>query len=265
MGYGLKNDQLWQIFSTDHSLYHVWKWVESRLMTSEKKVKSTLGSKISAPTSEEDLINSHDPQRLFGVRSLLMQPNVSQSQLTTKSDVVVCNEVSNDSKNLTNKIIKKYYKSNDRKKALLHCGWDSDFDDDTQNVKLIEELKTKGQYTRAAAVLIFGGGKIKKAINTLKMAAEAGKDKSININLSAIALALSGYTKEADSLWREMCKTILVQLSDPYLRAIFTFLTTDSDRYSEILEDTKLDISDRIAFACIYLSDSLVSTVNLPC
>lgn len=202
-------------------------------MSSEKKSLSTL-----KPTSEEDLFNSHDPQRLYGVRSILMQPNISQSQLTNKSEVVVLsNDVNNSAqeKNLTNKMIKKYYKSDDRKKALLHCGWDSDFDQDSQNVKLVDDLKSKGQFTRAAAVQIFGGGKIKKAINTLKMAAEVVKDKSMNMNLSAIALALSGYTREADSLWREMVQTILVQLSDPYLRAIFSFLTTDSENYTEIL------------------------------
>ena len=197
---------------------------------------SLLSAKNSGITSEEDLFNSHDPQRLYGVRSVLMQTNISQTQLTNKSEVVVCSNGGNSSeKNLTNKIIKKYYKSNDRKKALQHCGWDSNFDDDSQNTDLVKQLETNGQFTRAAAVLIFGGGKIKKAINTLKMAAQVGKDNTINVNLSAIALALSGYTKETNSLWREMCQSILSQLSDPYLRAIFTFLTTDSESYAEIL------------------------------
>lgn len=122
-----------------------------------------------------------------------------------------------------------------RKRALKHCGWDSNFDEDSQNASLIQSLVSQSKYTRAAAVLIFGGGKIKKAINTLKMAAENGKDKSFNMNLSAIALALSGYTRDTNSLWREMCQSIKSQLSDPYLKAIFTFLTSDSENYSEII------------------------------
>ncbi len=128
-----------------------------------------------------------------------------------------------------------------RKKALKHCGWDSNFDDDLQNASLVRSLESQSKYTRAAAVLIFGGGKIKKAINTLKMAAENGKDKN-NINLSAIALALSGYTRDTNSLWREMCQSIKSQLSDPYLKAIFTFLTSDSESYSEIIVSVKLDL-----------------------
>jgi len=76
----------------------------------------------------------------------------------------------------------------------------------------------------------------------LKMAAENGKDKSFNMNLSAIALALSGYTRDTNSLWREMCQSIKSQLSDPYLKAIFTFLTSDSESYSEIIVSVKLDL-----------------------
>ena len=199
--------------------------------------KKAVAKQSLKPTTEEDLFNSHDPQRLYGVRSILMQPHISQTQPTNKSEVVIpTNETTSSSeKNLTNKMIKKYYKSPDRKKALMHCGWDADFDEDSQNSKLVEDLKSKGLFTRAAAVQIFGGGKIKKAINTMKKAAEMVKDKSMNMNLSAIALALAGYTREADSLWSEMVQTILVQLSDPYLRAIFSFLTTDSESYTEIL------------------------------
>ncbi|XP_054158947.1 GATOR complex protein MIOS-B-like [Oppia nitens] len=253
-GYGLSNDKLWQMFPNDTTLYNVWKWIESHLVDKEKNTSLLAKNLI---TNEEDLINSQDAQRLYGVRSILME---SDTKLKIQSEVVIFhNESKSFDKNLSNNIIKKYYKSNDRRKALLHCGWDTNFDSDSQNARLVQSLVTSGQFTRAAAVLIFGGGKIKKAINTLKMGAEVGKDKSFN----AIALALSGYTRDRNSLWCEMCHSIQVQLSDPYLRAIFTFLTTDSETYSEILYKDSLDIADRIAFACIYLSDqSLCEYIN---
>ncbi len=54
-------------------------------------------------------------------------------------------------------------------------------------------------------------------------------------NLNIIAMALSGFTDDKNSLWREMCAQLSADLSHPYLRAMFDFLTTDSEHYTEIL------------------------------
>ncbi|CAG2121700.1 unnamed protein product, partial [Medioppia subpectinata] len=234
-GYGLHNDKLWQCFASDSPFYNedhynAWKWIESRIISEDRNNTSQLAKNI-AITDADELFSSHDPQRLYGVRAVLMQTFISQSRIASTSEVVVSNDYNTPYKNLSNNIIKKYYKSCDRKRALMHCGWDSNFESEFQNANFVQQLETNGQFTRAAAVLIFGGGKIKKAINTLKTGAEVRKENSFN----AIALALSGYTKDRNSFWREMCQSIQIQLSDHYLRAIFTFLTTDSETYSEIL------------------------------
>lgn len=101
------------MFPNDSPLYNVWKWIESRIILEDKS--NSLYSKNSAITSEEDLFNSHDPQRLYGVRSVLMQTKISQTQLTTKSEVInTSNNNDSTGKYITNNMIKKYYESNDR-------------------------------------------------------------------------------------------------------------------------------------------------------
>ena len=59
--------------------------------------------------------------------------------------------------------------------------------------------------------------------------------KSAGSNLNLIAMALSGFTDEKNSLWKEMCSSYSMELSHPYLRAMFDFLTTDSEFYNEVL------------------------------
>lgn len=56
-----------------------------------------------------------------------------------------------------------------------------------------------------------------------------------NADLNAIAMALAGYTDDKSALWREISGSLKRQLNDPYLRAMFTFLTAEDLNYDEIL------------------------------
>jgi len=60
-------------------------------------------------------------------------------------------------------------------------------------------------------------------------------NKSGDLNLNVVAMALSGYTDEKNSLWREMCSTLRLQLNNPYLCAMFAFLTSESGSYDGVL------------------------------
>lgn len=77
--------------------------------------------------------------------------------------------------------------------------------------------------------------RIRRAIQTLRKASDISKESGGDGSLGAIAMALSGYTKDKTSLWREMCFSLRTQLTDAYLKAIFTFLTCDNENFSEIL------------------------------
>lgn len=154
------------------------------------------------------------------------------------------------------------------------CNWDSNFDIPNVNYKFIEQLESKHKWSRAAAISIFYY-RIKRAIQTLRKASELPKEKGGDPYLGPITVALSGYSKDKNPLWKEMCLNFKHQLTDSYLKAIFTFLTCDNDSYSEILviitnncnlyynsnifqNDHGILLSDRVAFACVYLSDSTV-------
>lgn len=60
-----------------------------------------------------------------------------------------------------------------------------------------------------------------------------------NTDLSTVAMAIAGYTEEHNTLWRKTCLSLLQKLDDPYLRAMFAFLTCDRENYEEILVSTR--------------------------
>lgn len=64
-----------------------------------------------------------------------------------------------------------------------------------------------------------------------------------DLNLNVVAMALSGYTDERASLWREMCSTLRLQLIKPYLCAMFAFLTSEPGAYDAVLVCTEKHIS----------------------
>ncbi|KAK2536352.1 Mios [Columba guinea] len=77
-----------------------------------------------------------------------------------------------------------------------------------------------------------------------------------DLNLNVVAMALSGYTDEKNSLWREMCSTLRLQLNNPYLCAMFAFLTSESGSYDGVLYENNVAVRDRVAFACKFLNDT---------
>lgn len=56
-----------------------------------------------------------------------------------------------------------------------------------------------------------------------------------DLNLNVVAMALSGYTDEKSSLWREMCSSLRLQLKNPYLCVMFAFLTSEPGAYDGVL------------------------------
>ena len=58
-------------------------------------------------------------------------------------------------------------------------------------------------------------------------------------NLNMVAMALSGFSDDRKTMWRDMCSSLSGQLVNPYLRALFAFLTKDTDQYNDILVSEK--------------------------
>ncbi|XP_065221938.1 GATOR2 complex protein MIOS-B [Planococcus citri] len=136
------------------------------------------------------------------------------------------------------------YKSPARENALQLCGWTF-----SKDLSTLERMELDGAYARAAAIAIFNL-RLRYAIDILNRGAVRQPQ------LAVIAMALSGYTTDKKSLWRELCPTTKEQLSDPYLKAAFAFLVDQSKTFEHVLCETDMLIDDRVAFACIFLSDA---------
>lgn len=48
-------------------------------------------------------------------------------------------------------------------------------------------------------------------------------------------MALSGYSDNPGSIWRQLCSNSKNYLTDPYIRSIFTFLTAENGNYEAVL------------------------------
>lgn len=125
--------------------------------------------------------------------------------------------------------MKIFVRSEERDKALHLCNWR--FDKDASQFSLyIERLEKEQAYSRAAAIAVFNL-KIRLAIDILNRGAE----KLENNNLNVVAMALAGFTDDKTSMWRQLCFNTKAQLTDPYLRAMFSFLTAENYNYEHVL------------------------------
>lgn len=121
----------------------------------------------------------------------------------------------------------KYFRHEDRDKALHLCGWN--FDSNSLN-KFLEQLEKVQAFTRAAAIAVFNL-KLKLAIDILNR----GSDIVLGANLNVVAMALAGFSDDKNSMWRQFCAEPKSKLSDPYLRAMFLFLTAENYNYDQVL------------------------------
>ncbi|XP_005999518.1 GATOR2 complex protein MIOS isoform X2 [Latimeria chalumnae] len=137
------------------------------------------------------------------------------------------------------------YHSEERLLALQLCGWIKK-GTEVDVEPFLNSLEQEGEWERAAAVALFNLD-IRRAIQILNKG---------DLNLNVVAMALSGYTDEKNSLWREMCSTLRLQLNNPYLCIMFAFLTSEPGSYDGVLYESSVAVRDRVAFACMFLSDS---------
>ncbi|XP_037089925.1 GATOR complex protein MIOS-like [Pollicipes pollicipes] len=203
----------------DETLRSVWKW-----MAYSQQLGAGAGDETgAAPTSA-----------FQGVRSVLAGDGSSppKSAIELRSWIGV------------EKVAKcKVFRSESRDRALQLCGWG--VDEVTQSA-LLDVLEREGSCSRAAAVAVFQLT-LRRAIQILQ--------RSEDPTLKVVAMALSGYTNEKKALWQQTSAELRPSLTDPYIRAIFAFLTADSDNYDGVLKEYGMTVQDRVAFACRFLSD----------
>ncbi|KAJ8938879.1 hypothetical protein NQ318_016083 [Aromia moschata] len=145
----------------------------------------------------------------------------------------------------------RYYRHEDRDKTLHLCSWPLDRDQ-AALVKFLEQLEKEGAYTRAAAIAVFNL-KVQLAIEILSRAPD---NTQYGANLNVVAMALAGFSDDINSVWRQFCSTSRAKLTDPYLKAMFAFLTAENYNYDNVLSETGVTVDDRAAFACMFLPDN---------
>ena len=147
---------------------------------------------------------------------------------------------------------KKIFRSEERLKALQLTGWG--FEKDTNSTAYIDMHEKNGEFDKAAAVSVFTL-RMSRAIQVLNNGAKR-HGENVGVNLTAVAMALSGFTDDKNTLWKEMCAEMRSELKNPYLTAMFAFLALDdTGSQSAILEDENISVIDRVSFACMYLPD----------
>ncbi|VEN38722.1 unnamed protein product [Callosobruchus maculatus] len=145
----------------------------------------------------------------------------------------------------------KYYRHDDRDKALQLCSWPVDRNSPVL-LDFLNLLERSGAYTRAAAVAIFNL-KLPLAIDILTRSPDNSEYGS---SLNVVAMALSGFSDDPNSVWRQNSVACITRMKDPYLKAMFCFLTTENYDYSKVLNEKDVAVDDRVALACMYLPDS---------
>lgn len=232
------------------------------------------------------------PSSLCGVKAALLQTTAAGDgateggQMCPKSsiDLLSC-------KGLDVRSRWKVFRNKGRSRALRLCGWEPDRDSKAFDA-FIQRLIVEAEFERAAAIAVFNLH-LKLAVEILQIAdyaystySESGREDilidfaqfapslrqltltkdSVHIKgkpdhgdtLKFCTMALSGFTQEKTTLWRELCAGISAKLSDAYLRAIFSFLTADDDddRDSIVKETNGMKLADRVALACIFVPDA---------
>lgn len=199
----------------------------------------------------------HHASKFYGVKSVI-QGELNPGGVCNMSDVNYASWEGMDKQDRNSRLQPKLYKSEERSRCLQLCGWCFENDNDLNTT--IEHLEMDSNYERAALIALFNL-KIKKALQVLNRGAvkSGSGTKAGDINLNVVAMALSGFTDDKNTLWREMCGSLRTQIGDPNLRAMFAFLTSNLDNYDEVLSETDVCVQDRVAFACMYLSDARLS------
>lgn len=132
-----------------------------------------------------------------------------------------------------------------RKLSLIVSGWyltEDEFD------SKLNELVQQGQIEKAAGWAVFHAN-VPRAIDILS--------QSKNERLRLMSTAIAGYEAFKSSTvnlpWNDLCRKLSLELENPYLRAIFAFIS-DNDWW-DVLDEHALPLRERLGIAVRFLAD----------
>lgn len=147
-----------------------------------------------------------------------------------------------------------------RRLALAICGWDFGTSELENELHKLEENK---EYAKAAGWAMFHG-EIRRCIQTLSnggqqmkvmSTAVAGYYSHAQMAMSSPHLggATSAETAKNANIWKELCRDMAVELDEPYLRAVFAYVS--NGEWREVLDELGLPIRERLLIALRWLGD----------
>ncbi|WPK24616.1 hypothetical protein PUMCH_001895 [Australozyma saopauloensis] len=132
-----------------------------------------------------------------------------------------------------------------RKLSLIVSGWyltEDEFD------SKLNDLVSMGQIEKAAGWAVFHAN-VPRAIEILSQAK--------NERLRLMSTAIAGYEAFKGSTtnlpWNDLCRKLSLELENPYLRAIFAFIS-DNDWW-DVLDEHALPLRERLGIAARFLAD----------
>ncbi|XP_072949683.1 GATOR2 complex protein MIOS [Epargyreus clarus] len=143
------------------------------------------------------------------------------------------------------------YRSAERSRALQLCGWGWGWESAGAGV---ERAEAEGTPCRAAALAAFH----LRARHALDVLARA-RDPRLRVAALALAPPLAPPGSPDERLWRDALAAAAPALPDAYLRATLHFLAAaaaPAPDFTAVLNETEMRLEDRVAFACMFLSDS---------
>ncbi|KAF5397703.1 hypothetical protein PHET_09026, partial [Paragonimus heterotremus] len=274
MGYGTAKDPTGYIslFRNDIQLRTMWVWIK---YIQDYLTEFVVRSRV----TDADLVQTGRPNGLkdAGSRSrgatrclgalAILSGESNQSGVPTPSEVLTCV----DWQGVDARLPFPRYRSPERSHVLRLCMWRLDDTDEVQR-RVFESVCAEGEYGRAATMALFNL-KFNWALSFLNRATTVHSSQTgveskrnsaneflINQEVGLVSLALAGYTDSNNDLWRATCASLFNRLENPYLRVMFAFLTRQGGDFNVILYNEDLRLSDRLAFACLYLDDNELLT-----
>jgi WD repeat-containing protein mio len=80
--------------------------------------------------------------------------------------------------------------------------------------------------------------------------------KLVSATLAGYITSIQDLPSQTNSIWNEMCKRLSLEMSNPYLRAIYSYIA--SGNWFDVLQEEELSLQDRIGIALRFLDDEEV-------
>ncbi|CAH8544514.1 unnamed protein product [Dicrocoelium dendriticum] len=265
-GYGIMPDlgAYVAMFHDDAELRSMWCWIKYlRDHSKDFEVRGRVGDldclKIGRLTEHNEPVS---PSRYLGALAIL-SGHASSGGVCSPSDVIENAEW----RGLDIRLPFPRYCSPERTYILRLCMWRLNDPEEVQR-PVFESVCAEGDFGRAATMALFNlnfnwalsflnrasAAYLSSQPRTEASSASAPK-AALTQEVGLVTLAIAGYADSSNELWKVTCASLLTRLENPYLRAMFTFLTRNGNDFDPILVDEGLQLCDRISFACLYLDD----------